>query len=256
MLYFHILELVDATEVSSAYAVVEPVVLQLRSVFEALLQLEYLVKEDSERRALTWMVCDAHQRIAHLELMDPGTKSGKNLEACRLEDSVFRNIDFTKHTDRAREETAHLNQFFEREEVQPIEEEYQQMWKKKIWPPPYSLFGGPSRLEDLAKLLNRGAQYLALYGFWSRTVHGGGWPRFIAGRDDQGRAQVWPLRNPVEIKNYALMSCHFLLDATRALIGYFRPGENLQSWYSREVEPLLEKLKRLKITVQVLEDST
>jgi hypothetical protein len=252
-LYLHVIEMVDGVEVLFSRGCVQPTIPLLRSVFEALLQMEYMFESDFRRRALAWLVVDTHNRIILHELLDDGCDRGREFLVNAGGDEVLGQVDFSAQNIDARQAIAGLNRFLKRTEVAPIEEEYQAT-KQRLGgrrPSSFALFGGPQNLRDLAGRLGRPAQYDTLYKFWSGTVHGGNWRRFVAGVDEHGRAEVWSLRNPVEIKDYALIASRFLLDATRAMIGKFRPGENLQPWYEREIKPLRDNLSNLQINIQV-----
>jgi hypothetical protein len=256
MLYLHIIELVDGVEVLFSRGCVQPSVPLLRSVFEALLQLEYMFEDDFRRRSIAWLVADTHNRIVLNEFMDESCERGKTFLANVVDDQLFGAVDYSGHGEDARRGIAGLNRFLQREEIVPIEEEYQETRQRlgRKFPPPYALFGGPQNRRELAVLLRRSAQYDTLYKFWSGTVHGGNWRRFVAGADDMGRAEVWPLRNPIEIRDYTLITIGLLLAATRAMVGKYRPEENLQLWYDRDVKPLRDALVNLQITVQVQQE--
>jgi hypothetical protein len=49
-----------------------PAQLQLRSAFEALISIEYILKEDTERRAFAYLAAWAHTEIAKLRMLSAG----------------------------------------------------------------------------------------------------------------------------------------------------------------------------------------
>lgn len=256
MLYLHIIELTDAIEVLFSRSCVQPSVLLLRSVFEALLQLEYMLSDDFPRRSLSWLVCDVHQRVQQYELLDSTTQRGREFEVSMGNDEVFRSLDFTQYAGESRRSIERITGFLQREEIVPIENEYERMCTLLRRPPaPYALFDGPRDIRSLAQALSRPAQYDSLYRFWSRAVHGGDWRRFAAGRDDAGRVEIWPLRNPAEIRNFALIASHFVMEATRLVVNKYRPGEDLRLWFEREIMPLRDQLLRLEVRIVAGQDS-
>lgn len=63
MLYRHVIEMIDAIEALLEQSVVNPAYLQLRSAFEAYLQLEWILKENTKRQAITYLVYDIRNRL-------------------------------------------------------------------------------------------------------------------------------------------------------------------------------------------------
>src|SRR4030042_254458 len=56
---------------------VNPAVPLVRSSFEAVLAMEYILEADYRRRAFAWMVGYAHARLHSYERFDPSTTKGK-----------------------------------------------------------------------------------------------------------------------------------------------------------------------------------
>jgi Family of unknown function (DUF5677) len=81
LLYLHVIEMIDAIEVMVSQSVVIPVNLQLRSAFEAFLQLKWIFKEDTKQRAYAYLVNDVRNRIKFYQSLSPSSQSGKQLES-------------------------------------------------------------------------------------------------------------------------------------------------------------------------------
>ncbi|MBI3327519.1 MAG: hypothetical protein HYZ81_12565, partial [Nitrospinae bacterium] len=79
MPYRHVIEMIDAIEALLEQSVVNPAYLQLRSAFEAYLQLEWILKEDTKRRAITYLVYDIRNRLKIYSSLDPDTEDGKRV---------------------------------------------------------------------------------------------------------------------------------------------------------------------------------
>src|SRR3954462_7884587 len=73
--YRHVLEMLDAVAILVGAAAPIPARLQLRSMFEGLLTVEYMISAPSStdrlRRCYAYLVCDAHRRIGRLQWFDP-----------------------------------------------------------------------------------------------------------------------------------------------------------------------------------------
>jgi len=77
-LYRHILEMTDAFEVLIASSCAAPTVPILRSTFEGLLSLDYILESKTEyvTRSLSWLATYVHKRIALYETFLPTTPRG------------------------------------------------------------------------------------------------------------------------------------------------------------------------------------
>lgn len=80
-LFLHALELVDAVQVLLAEAVVIPAHAQTRALFEAVIQLEWLLREATARRAFAYQFFDLRERIRFCRSLIPTTQDGKELTA-------------------------------------------------------------------------------------------------------------------------------------------------------------------------------
>ncbi len=78
-LYLNVLEMIDAAQILLQEGAGESAVLQLRSCFEALLSIEFILREDTPRRARTYYVGLLLSELRDLTGLDPDTESGKVL---------------------------------------------------------------------------------------------------------------------------------------------------------------------------------
>ena len=96
--YLHILQMTDAIETLVGEGCTAPTILPLRSSFEALLAIKYILDADSKRRSSAYMVAYSHRRIRMYKLLDSDTKAGsdflKDLSAdeawCQIEIAGFK----------------------------------------------------------------------------------------------------------------------------------------------------------------------
>jgi hypothetical protein len=130
---------------------------------------------------------------------------------------------------------ANLQHMLARSQFQTIEAEIKlqnKLLKRK--PHWYQLFGGPKNLRELARHLKREAQYVAFYGHWSSISHAQDMSRFI-GKTPDGEGTFKILRDPNGIQGITLNTASMTLNATRLVLGKFRPGEDMANWYKREI---------------------
>ena len=233
-LYTHIVEMTDGIEVLISRSCAIPAIPLLRSSFEAVLALHYILETESEyvRRSLSWLCGYIHSRIAMYESFDPSTTRGRNFQIAVSADEAARRVSLPDTTD-AQEAIDNLRQVLIKPHFKPIEAEYDKPKRRPHW---FQLFGGPSDLHLLAKHLKREAQYEFLYRRWSTVSHANDFSRLM-GVTKTGGHTIRQLRDPDAINEVMSFAPTFMLEATRAMMHKFRPGEaaSLSKWYKTEV---------------------
>jgi hypothetical protein len=231
-LYRHITETTDGIEVLISQACPNSATPLVRSSFEGLLSVEYILEEDQYyvSRALAWLVGYAHQRLDLYERLDVSTTKGKQFEKLYNNDKVASNIPLPSIVE-VQKAQSNLRSFLSKPHIQPIETEFRKHKRQPHW---YQLFGGPSSLWALADHLERGAQYEVLYRYWSRAAHAQDLLAFID-KTAEGEQAIGRLRDPGRIQEVTTYAASFMLATTRLVLGKFRPGEDLSQWYKQEV---------------------
>lgn len=250
--YLHILEMTDGIEVLISQSCANPAIPLVRSSFEAMLAMEYILGGNYRQRAFAWMVGYANDRLRFYESVDPNTPRGKRFAAILSKDKVMKQLNLPPAADPSGA-ADNMRQLLAKRQYQPAAAEYQARKKKGKGRIPqwFSLFGGPSNLADLALTLGSGAEYEILYRRWSSIAHGVDVARFLT-PTDTGEAGLYPLRNAMDLPQIALFGSAHLLDATQRLIRKFRPGEDLSRWYKREVHARFKRLARTEVRVNLV----
>ena len=234
MLYLHIIEVTDGVEVLISQSCPLPAIPLIRSSFEAILSLEYILGADYVRRSLSWLADYVRKRLALYEHLDPSTTRGKSFQKAFTADRIAHNVALPNPAE-ARKAMASLQKLLAKPQFQPIEAEFERCKKKDGRRPNwYRLFDGPRNLKELARHLKREAEYEILYRHWSTISHAQDLSRFIA-RTTEGNLATKGLRDPRQTKEIAPFAASFMLNATRLILGKFRPEENIAEWYKREV---------------------
>ena len=237
-LYLHIIEMTDGVEVLVSQSCPAPAIPLVRSSFEALLSIKYILEEDYVRRSLSWLVDYAHKRLAFYESIDPSTDRGKAFQK-PLRDHEYeamQNVPLPPQAE-VQKRITNWRDFLAKPHIRPIEVEFQKCkgkGKRKRRPNWYKLFGGPGSLFELAHHLKRGVDYEVLYRHWSSIAHAHDLSRFIT-VTTEGEAAIRGLRDPSKIKEVTRQATLYIFEATRLILGRFRPGENIDEWYTREV---------------------
>lgn len=229
--YYHVIGMTDGIEVLISQSCAVPAIPLLRSSFEALLTIEYILEGDYQRRAFAWLVCYVRDRLSQYERLDPSHQTGKEFRTTLAADKVSKFMSLPSFPNLAQAIQNLRSLLINNPNYQVADSEYRRK-RKPDW---YSLFGGPSNLRDLARHLNRGAQYDVLYRSWSRISHADDLSRFLT-QTKEGFPAFTPLRNHEELKQVSKLASAFIFDATMKMIGKFRAGErsSLGRWWVRE----------------------
>jgi hypothetical protein len=226
-LYLHMLQMTDAIDVLVYEGCAGGAIPNLRSSFEGLLGLTYVLEADYARRSLAWVAGFLLNKLAdraRIDVTDPQSKPAQEM----IGETLKRVAPIVKGDIRRWEG------ILDEPRMKPIADEVRRV---KKW---YAAFGGPASLKQLAKRLGMEAHYELLYRQWSSVAHAGELFRFLT-RTKEGYA-INSLRDLTELKTVAHMAALYLVRATRLMIEKYRTGEDLKPWYLREVRPLMAKL--------------
>lgn len=248
-LYQHILEIGDAVEILFRGSCVNPAIPLVRSLFEAVLQLEFILETEAtyRQRSLQWLVSYVRARIDQLEAADPDCARGKRFQGELARDRANVEPAEGAQLDSLRTDIAQYRQLLRSEQCSDVDDEYsrRQSGARGRAPAPYSLFDGPANLRQLAQHLKHAAFYDFLYPMWSSVAHGADLRRFL-GKHEAGEATFVALRDAKDMLILGEIAYGFVLKATELMIGKFRSAEDLRPWANREIRPLQQRLDILK----------
>jgi hypothetical protein len=234
------IELTDAVEVLVSKSGATPAVPLLRSAFEALLSLEYILEDNAHytSRSLAWTVSYILERLDLYDRLDPATTKGQDFQAAAATDQVLSAIQLPAQSDLDQQRQA-WRTVLQQPHLQPIADKLQSYNGRPAW---HRLNGGPRTIRELAHRLNREAQYFTIYASWSQFAHAQDAPSLFV-KTQSGRPGLARLREPADVPRITPYAVRFMVEATGLLLGKFRPGENLLPWYRREVEPRLQAFR-------------
>lgn len=230
----HCLEMLDAVSVLVRKGIVAPSDTNLRSAFESLLGIKYIVRGNLEKRGKSYIVCHLHQRLKFLSRMDPGTEMGKQFRA-ELEGSPVQSVigDKGRNLSQMRREIKSTLE----DNYPEVEKEYQKT-KNNVsgrfsW---YEMYGGPNNLRELADEVEMQGWYRVLYNEWSRTSHA----RDVIDRTlftSGEESYMESLRTPTGISSVVVSSTNICLVACKDMIEYLVPGKRgtFEKWYMKEI---------------------
>jgi hypothetical protein len=251
LIFRHFIESLDAITVLIKHGCADPTEPLLRSIFEALIGLEYILEKDTVQRALSYEVAHAHRKISLYKKIDPTSDQGKQFKKVLSNDSTLKNIILpTFDTNKL---TANLEKMLKKPQYIRIDEEWQNYKEaNKRSPNWFSLFGGPKNIIDLAYHVNRGGLYEFLYRIWSQSVHVTGVIRNIT-KDEFGNGAIIGLRNPKNIQIHSSLSLSMIMVAYNKMIRYYIPDKekNFKEWYTKNIRERYLQLSSTKSIIKI-----
>ena len=240
-LYRQSIQLADGIEVLLSKSCAEAAIPLLRSLFETVLGLKYILEDNDSYRArsLACLVGDTQRRLAFFKVVRDGKITGElasRLGEKYVEERVVPEIE--------KLETALHKPHME--DVLKAYRERRERWRFPRW---YSLDNEDlTTLGKLAAHLDCKDMYLLGYSRWSGVVHGNSVTEAFAPAGD-GEASVKQLRHPEQLCHIAERTLDFLSDATLEMLGRFRPAEevSMMNWYESKIIPAMERLKETKL---------
>lgn len=243
VLFRQVIELADAIEVMLSHGCVTPTKPLLRSMFEAMLSLEYQLEStvDEDRRTLSWVHEDIRQRRrANLRIRD-GEHTDGFLED--MPDEVF---------DGARQFVEDMTTVLQEPHMQEVVEEYRAFKKQhRRVPRWYSLFGGPRSVRELAEQCGLLDMYETKYREWSASLHAQGGLHRVFRLSDDEHITMRGLRHPDDLYFVVNMTVSFLVMSMMMLTNRYREGEapERESWYAMKIKPELDALGDMELPV-------
>ena len=238
VLYRQIIEATDGVEVLLSQCCAVPAVPILRSSFEALLSLIYVLEDDAKYalRSDAWVVGYARQRRAFFEILDPQTNKGKTFVQFMM-DSPSKRERLNISAEAIRSARVRLDKLLADPKYHEIDAEYTRQKKRR--PEWYSLFGGPQTLYELAKHFHFWPEYELLYRQWSRSVHAQD-PLHSLTPAMPGQTFLDKLRQPKDLPFTGYFAAMFLIGSTTRMLTFFRPDEDAKPWYNEQVSSSIQ----------------
>jgi len=245
--YMHTLEIVDAVEVLISNACNNSAVPLIRSAFEGMLALDYLIKEDTDRRARCYVFFHIRSQLIEHRQLDTSTTEGRQLQQAYQNDKWLRNFPFPSFPD-----LENAIKFYQSKMDDPKFQDIRNELDRTInqrgikYPHWYTLFAGPKNVKELANHLGRSGEYASYYGMWSKISHAAP-PHKRLTLLDEDDMYIKPIRNGEGSLNIVFHAARITLESTEAIITKLRPGEQRQfaRWYATEIRSnFLEIAKR------------
>lgn len=251
----HILELIDSISFFIKESYVDPCKTILRAILESVINIEYILERDTEKRSMNFMVCYNHNRIKLYEKMDPNSDAGIEYRNAIESDKI---INKMKIPDFPHEKAIkNLEDLLKKPRYEAAEAEYQRIMQMprrerrryKQW---YSMNDGPTNLRELAERVELLGFYEILYRSWSGYIHGLDIIEGKLSRAPDGKAEIIQIRSPRDAQTITKLTISFSIHIMRKYIKHFIPAKESEftEWYKKEIRNgFLELLKENYIEI-------
>jgi hypothetical protein len=195
----------------------------LRSAFEAMIELLFILDDDTKRRALAYQVGVVIRQLKHLRRVDPDGQEGKQLRVSLKDDPLFHILNAPPDSYKA--EILSKEAMLKKPEYALIEQEWRRIKKEKGREPRwYSLFGGADDFEKLAKKMKHGVFYEFIYRDWAGFSHAEtGFESLGRGSDDKN--YVKPIRHPEGVQTACKFASEMHMFALNAVLRHYFTAE-------------------------------
>ena len=245
-LFKNALSMADATEIMMRQGVTRPSLLQIRSLFEVSVTLQWVLQESGDERARTYHVANLRRQRLWASRYLPGTDEN---EAFRdFWNTVGERTLSPGRENEIRTQIAELDKGLSRLSMcdlnKKFEAFYQRNKREQDW---YKILGVRSFWE-IAKDVGRTAEYSVIYVAGSETMHGSTYRGQVA--FDGPEIITDPLRSPEEIDFTLTTTMVLTLNMLRSTLEHYRPDEleNLSRKYVKDWNFPLRRIP--KITVE------
>lgn len=252
--YRRSLDLLDSISVLIKNSCVSPCKVLLRSLFEAMLSLEYMMQSDFERRGRDYILCLKHKERDSLRQSLKGDPLHQEYIGIFRNDALLQNMRHPDIPEAEIKEAIRLKErIFTAAAYADSESSYQEVKAKRDGRNPqwwFSLHGGPRDICELAARMKRPGQYEMLYRDWAGYSHGtGGMNEHVEIR--KGEIAIPQLRVPKDAEHITFMAIQYAVTITGLMVREYArdKAKELSAWYSAEIRTELFDLKKKRIIV-------
>lgn len=228
------LEYADSISILIKNSSIEPVKAINRILLENLLQLEYLLDEDTTKKSYAFLVWTIKQELKIYKKIDKNSPQNVDFKRKISNDKLINDVSFF---DDIPVKVA-IKKYSEMLKIDGYREasiEYEKTKSKTKfsihW---YSLYSGPKNISELAEKLNRSAHYEIFYRNMSNNIHGTDiFKNKLVSKQDDGLSYLLKLRNPHEVDKVLKDTLNFLLSMNLIFLEKLVPEEteSFGVWY-------------------------
>jgi len=215
------IELGDAISILIKKSSIEPAKILVRSLMESTFSLLYMIENNEDQRALSFLVCRLNKDIRYYKQFIKQENISKTFVSKFIKQEPHFKLEDHCNPENVKYVISEKESLLRDKRYAELNKEYERTcYKKKKRnnnPNWYSLYDGPADFEGLCYYLNNTVLYEFQYRKYSENVHPSNVMSgfVIAGRD---RAQMLQIRNFKDCKEVFYNGVNLLLDVYREFI--------------------------------------
>ena len=249
-LFKNALSMADAIEVMMRQGVIHPSQLQLRSLFEVSVTLQWVLQESGDERARAYHVANLRRQRLWASRYIPGTDEN---EAFKDFWDTVRDRTFSPEREQeARAQIACLDKGLSGPSMCYLNKKFEAFYQKNKYEQDWYKILGVRSFREIAKDVGRTAEYSVIYSSGSEVMHGSTYTGQVA--FDGPKVIMDRLRSPEET-GYSLKTTMTLtFKMMRSTLEYYRPAEleNLARKYTEDWNFPLRRIPKIMIKQSIV----
>lgn len=244
-LFKNALSMADAIEVMMRQGVIRPSQLQLRSLFEVSVTLQWVLQESGDERARAYHVANLRRQRLWASRYLPDTTEDKAFKY--FWDTVGDKTTSPEGEKEARVQIANLNKVLSGPSLCDLNKKFEVFYQKKEYEQDWYKIIGVRSFRDIAKDLGCAAEYAMVYVSGSEVMHGSTYTGQVA--FDGPKVITDSLRSPEEIGYSLRLAMALTLKMIRSTLEYYMPAEveNLKRKYREDWASPLRRIPKITI---------
>ena len=218
-----VVAMIDATEVLLSAGCGLAAFLPARAAFEASIYADWILKEDSERRATRYVVGNYRDERLWATRAIPGTIEEQAMTR------VTELLGYNLHAKRpevapeAAKRLAEINRILEQQDLKNIDQEYDKARGKRPRDPEWYQLDGLASIRQVAERVGRLPEYEFFYSRGSQVTHTGSYKDHVRFVSQQIR--FVPIRHLADVNMLLNFTCSIAIGAYQKIVERYRPGE-------------------------------
>ena len=239
-LFKNALSMADAIEVMMRQGVIHPSQLQLRSLFEVSVTLQWVLQESGDERAKAYHVANLRRQRLDYRRDLPGTVENKAFKD--LWDTIGERTPSPEREKELRAQIANLNKELSGPSMRDLNKKFEDFYKKKEYEQDWYKILGVRSFREIAKYVGRTAEYLIIYTSGSEVMHGSTYSGQLA--FDRLKIITNPLRSPERTNSLLTLAMALTSKMIQSTLGHYRPAE-LENLNRKDAKDWNSPLKRI-----------
>lgn len=230
----HIDSMLDGLEVLVSQGCIYAAHLQVRSLFEAFLNLEWILREDTSKRALQYYVWNLRLRRKWALRFVSSSADHNNFikKVEKYQESLLARSQ--EHNDEASEQADAISNLLSKEPYHEINQEFDRLKGDRKYDVPWYKPAGPSSIADMAERVGYGAEYEVFYSQYSQIMHASSQLDNV--KFANGSITFEPIRKLDRLRPILNVGIGFSIKAFKTVLNKYRPQEiqNFSEKYAKD----------------------